>query len=55
MAETVSLHVWLPVNVVSTLVIGNVVTLLAEEFQRPPVSLAVDRYGQIRLPEYAME
>ena len=54
-AKTVSLHVWLPVDVICTLVICRVLKFLAEAFQRPPISLAVDRYGHIRLPEYTME
>ena len=53
--ETVSLHVCLPVYVLSTFLIGNVLAQLAEVFQRPTVSLAVDRYGHIRLPEYTTE
>ena len=52
--ERVSLHVCLPVYVVSTLLIGVVLVQLAEAFQRPTVSLAVDRYGHIRLPDYTI-
>ena len=53
--ETVFLHVCLPVYVICTGLISFVLAQLAEAFQRPTISLAVDRYGHIRLPEYTIE
>ena len=52
--ETVSLHVCFLVYLVSTMVIGSGLVSLAEAFQRSTVSLAVDRYGLIRLPDYTI-